>query len=143
MRQHPVTGYEMLRHTPALGQACLEVVLHHHEHWNGGGYPHGLKGEAIPLLARVFAVVDAFDALTSARPYKQPWPEDRALEELRVMAGRVLDPTLVEVFVALRAEGPPPSRPPTCSLPRRRRPRPTGRPERMSLPGRAADPHVT
>ncbi len=108
MRQHPVTGYEMLRHTPALGQACLEVVLHHHEHWNGGGYPHGLKGEAIPLLARVFAVVDAFDALTSARPYKQPWPEDRALEELRVMAGRVLDPTLVEVFVALRAEGPPP-----------------------------------
>ncbi|MDR6217910.1 HD domain-containing phosphohydrolase [Deinococcus soli (ex Cha et al. 2016)] len=121
MRQHPVTGYEMLRHTPALGQACLEVVLHHHEHWNGGGYPHGLKGEAIPLLARVFAVVDAFDALTSARPYKQPWPEDRALAELRAMAGRVLDPALVEVFVALRGEGapvttadllaPPPGRP--------------------------------
>lgn len=107
MRQHPVTGYGMLRHTPTLGQACLVVVLHHHEHWNGGGYPHGLNGEAIPLLARVFAVVDAFDALTSARPYKQPWPEDRALDELRVMAGRVLDPTLVEVFVALR-EGPPP-----------------------------------
>ncbi|NTX98943.1 PAS domain S-box protein [Deinococcus sp. JMULE3] len=104
MRQHPVTGYEMLRHTPALGEACLQIVLHHHEHWNGGGYPHGLSGEAIPLLARVFAVVDAFDALTSARPYKQPWPEDRALAELRSMAGRVLDPTLVDTFIGMREE---------------------------------------
>ncbi|GGR93077.1 PAS domain S-box protein [Deinococcus sedimenti] len=111
MRQHPVTGYEMLRHTPALGQACLDIVLHHHEHWNGGGYPHGLAGEAIPLLARVFAVVDTFDALTSARPYKNPWPEDEATGELRRMAGHVLDPGLVAAFIELRREqtepGPP------------------------------------
>ncbi|GAA5448510.1 HD domain-containing phosphohydrolase [Deinococcus depolymerans] len=102
IRRHPVTGYEMLRHTPALGAACLEVVLHHHEHWNGNGYPHGLAGARIPLLARVFAVVDTFDALTSARPYKAAWPEDQALAELEGMAGRVLDPQLVAAFVQLR-----------------------------------------
>ena len=104
IRQHPVVGYEMLRHTPALGPASLEVVLRHHEHWNGGGYPGGLAGTDIPLLARVFAVVDTFDALTSARPYKRAWTEADALAELARMAGGVLDPHLVEVFTAWRAE---------------------------------------
>lgn len=110
IRTHPRIGWEMLQSLPALSPATLEVVLHHHEHWNGDGYPDGLSGQDIPLLARIFAVVDTFDALTSARPYKAAWAEADALAELEVMAGRVLDPALVQAFVALRhAASPPPA----------------------------------
>jgi PAS domain S-box-containing protein len=101
IRQHPLTGYRLLEPLPSLSRETLGVVLHHHEHWDGGGYPEGLAGESIPLLARVFAVVDTFDALTSQRPYKSAWTVSDALVELHRMAGRVLDPRIVTLFVAL------------------------------------------
>ena len=105
IRRHPVTGYEMLKHIPALSQGTLEVVLRHHEHWNGGGYPDGLAGESIPRLARIFAVVDTFDALTSERPYKRAWSVQEALDELQRMSGKVLDPQIVPVFIQLKQPG--------------------------------------
>jgi HD-GYP domain-containing protein (c-di-GMP phosphodiesterase class II) len=88
---------------PFLSQAALEVVLYHHEHWDGTGYPRGLKGEEIPLHVRVFAVADVWDALVSPRPYKPAYDPKRAEKELRAMAGKKLDPRLVQLFLTLRA----------------------------------------
>ncbi|WP_155983234.1 HD-GYP domain-containing protein [Thermus sp. CCB_US3_UF1] len=104
VKTHPEAGHEVLSRIPFLPQTALEVVLHHHEHWDGTGYPLGLKGEAIPLAARVFAVVDVWDALRSARPYKPAYPEEEAMAELLAMAGRKLDPRLVELFLLLVRE---------------------------------------
>ncbi|MDS5711311.1 HD domain-containing phosphohydrolase, partial [Streptococcus pneumoniae] len=78
---HVEIGYEMLRQVSFLPSETLEVVRYHHEAWDGSGYPYGLRGEAIPLLARIFAVVDIFDALSSERSYKKPWPLEAVLEE--------------------------------------------------------------
>ena len=105
MRSHPVLAVEMLEPLGFLPKITLNVVRHHHERWDGSGYPDGLAGEAIPLEARIFAVADVFDALVSPRPYKEAWPLERAAEELKREAGRVLDPRVVEAFLkALRAE---------------------------------------
>lgn len=86
MRRHPVTGERICKPLRSL-QRVLPIIRHHHEHWNGEGYPDGLAGERIPLLARVLQVVDAYDALTTHRPYKPAWPHARAqavlLEEAR------------------------------------------------------------
>jgi HD-GYP domain-containing protein (c-di-GMP phosphodiesterase class II) len=76
-------------------------VLYHHEKYDGTGYPHGLKGEAIPLLARIFAVADVYDALTSVRPYKVAWSHAKAMAEVRTMAGSHFDPEVVAVFETL------------------------------------------
>jgi hypothetical protein len=104
---HPEMGYEVLSRIPFLPKTALEVVLHHHEHWDGTGYPKGLKGEEIPLVARVFAVADVWDALLSRRAYKPALAEDAARMELLAMAGRKLDPGLVELFLEqLEAVGP-------------------------------------
>ena len=104
---HPEMGYEVLSRIPFLPKTALEVVLHHHEHWDGTGYPKGLKGEEIPLVARVFAVADVWDALLSRRAYKPAFAEDAARMELLAMAGRKLDPGLVELFLEqLEAVGP-------------------------------------
>lgn len=72
----------------------------HHERWDGSGYPQGLRGEAIPLAARVFSVVDVWDALCSQRVYKPAWPEPEVVAYLREVAGKQLDPRLVELFLA-------------------------------------------
>ncbi|MGH2469824.1 MAG: HD-GYP domain-containing protein, partial [Chloroflexota bacterium] len=77
----------------------LDVVLHHHERWDGHGYPQGLVGDGIPLVARIVAVVDAFDAMTSDRPYRQGLPREVALGEIRKGQGAQFDPDLAEAFL--------------------------------------------
>lgn len=107
MQQHTVRGVELLERVMANHgleylpdvQMLKNMVLHHHEKMDGSGYPHGLRGEAIPIEARIVAVADVFDALTSERPYKKPWPVDLALQELQRMAGSHLDPDCVEALV--------------------------------------------
>nr|WP_246351671.1 HD-GYP domain-containing protein [Deinobacterium chartae] len=99
MQMHVTLGFERARCIPSLPPEALDVILYHHERWDGSGYPSGLFGEDIPLLARVFSVVDVFDALTSSRPYKEAWSVEAALEELGAQAGRQFDPCVVEVFV--------------------------------------------
>lgn len=95
MRQHPVVGGRMLEGIPYLAPA-VPVVLYHHERWDGSGYPEGLKGEAIPPEARLLAVVDTFDAMTSDRPYHPAYPAEVAVEEILRQAGRQFDPQMVE-----------------------------------------------
>ena len=98
MRQHPVYAYEMLKPIDYLKPA-LAIPHYHHERWNGSGYPEGLKGEAIPLEARIFAVVDAFDALTSDRPYRGAWSVEETEKYLKKQAGKEFDPAVVRKFL--------------------------------------------
>ena len=95
--RHPVIGYEILRHVDFLGDAKL-VVRHHHERWDGRGYPDGLEGDAIPLAARVFALADALDAMTSDRPYRPACGWDEAREEICAQSGGQFDPQVVAAF---------------------------------------------
>jgi putative nucleotidyltransferase with HDIG domain len=120
MRQHPVHAHEMLSPIAFLRPA-LEIPYAHHEKWDGTGYPRGLKGEEIPLAARVFAVVDTWDALRSDRPYRPAWPDDRVLGYLNERAGRDFDPRAVAAFlkIAPRPEaGTTPPREPVARSPR-------------------------
>jgi putative nucleotidyltransferase with HDIG domain len=98
MRQHPKLGYELLQRVDFLREAG-DIPHAHHERWDGGGYPQGLRGEEIPLAARIFSVVDVWDALISARVYKPAWPESEVLDYLRRVAGSQLDPDLVALFL--------------------------------------------
>lgn len=100
VRLHPSIGAEMLR-AYDLDLAGLEAIRHHHEHWDGSGYPAGLRGEAIPLLARILAVADVYDALTSDRAYRPAHRHEEALRLMEEMAGRELDPDLVGLFLGL------------------------------------------
>ncbi|MFC4424986.1 PAS domain S-box protein [Deinococcus navajonensis] len=102
IKRHPTIGFEMLHHIPSLPPVTLEVVLYHQERWNGSGYPRGLAGADIPLAARVFAVVDVYDALTSERPYKKAWTHAQAAEQLRKEAGVLLDARVVQAFLVLQ-----------------------------------------
>lgn len=98
MRRHPRHGYHLVRDLVFLGPA-LDVVLSHHERWDGDGYPNGLSGESIPLAARIFAVADTYDAITSDRPYRPARGHRQAVAELRRVAGTQLDPRLVDAFL--------------------------------------------
>lgn len=106
MSLHPVIGAQVLRRCEApmaargrqVFQLGIEIAESHHERWDGGGYPHGLGGAAIPLSARIVALADVFDALTSRRPYKEAWPVDRALDTIRAESGRQFDPAVVAAF---------------------------------------------
>jgi HD-GYP domain-containing protein (c-di-GMP phosphodiesterase class II) len=98
IQRHPLLGGAILSQIESIGYS-RDWVLHHHERWDGQGYPHQLAGEAIPLAARIIAVVDAYDAMTSDRPYRQAMPHEAAMEEIRAMAGSQFDPTVVEAFV--------------------------------------------
>lgn len=100
MRQHPQFAYDMLSPIEFLRPA-LDIPYCHHEQWDGQGYPRGLKGEEIPLAARLFAVVDNWDALTSDRPYRPAWSKEQARQYLREQAGKKFDPRIVEVFLRL------------------------------------------
>ena len=100
MQQHAVYGYNVLAPIINLRQT-LDITLYHHERWDGSGYPYGLKGEQIPLAARLFAVVDVFDALTSDRPYRPAWSNSQAIEYLREQAGTQFDPTVVQTFLEI------------------------------------------
>jgi len=101
IRQHPIWGEQLLMGDDGFALA-RRIARWHHENWDGSGYPDGLRGEAIPVPARIVRVVDVFDALRSERPYKPAWPLERSLEELRRMRGTGLDPDLVDLFVRLR-----------------------------------------
>jgi HD-GYP domain-containing protein (c-di-GMP phosphodiesterase class II) len=100
MHQHPSAAYEMLAPI-ALLQTAVDIPYCHHERWDGGGYPRGLRGEEIPLAARIFSVVDVWDALRSDRPYRPGWPEERVRDYIGKRAGADFDPRVVEAFLHL------------------------------------------
>jgi diguanylate cyclase (GGDEF)-like protein len=105
--EHPRIGQVILEQASSLREA-VPVVLHHHEHFNGSGYPHGLRGKEIPLGARIVAVADAYHAMVQDRPYNTARDHQEALHELRVNAGTQFDPEIVNLFCQLFAEGVPP-----------------------------------
>ncbi|MEK7784909.1 MAG: HD domain-containing phosphohydrolase, partial [Chloroflexota bacterium] len=100
MRQHPQFAYNMLFPIAFL-RSALDIPYCHHEKWDGTGYPRGLKGETIPLPARIFAVVDIWDALCSNRPYRPAWPRHEVREHISALAGTHFDSRVVEVFLRL------------------------------------------
>jgi len=102
MRRHPQFAFEMLSPIHYLGPA-LDIPYCHHEKWDGTGYPRGLKGEQIPLSARLFAVVDVWDALTSDRPYRPAWTHERTLDHIREQSGKHFDPAVVSAFLQMQA----------------------------------------
>lgn len=105
MKTHSRIGFGILSKSRApVFQLAAEIALRHHEHWDGGGYPDGLVGQAIPESARIVAVADVFDALTMKRPYKDAWPIERAVETINAMAGSHLDITVVAHFMDVLPE---------------------------------------
>lgn len=103
MRLHPIYGYDWLQQIEYLHPA-LAIPRSHHERWDGGGYPDRLSGESIPLEARIFAPVDVWDALSSNRPYRRSWPDDKIREHIRSLAGSHFEPAIVDVFLSLPPE---------------------------------------
>ena len=103
MRQHPVYAFNLLSPISYL-RGALDIPYCHHEHWDGSGYPRGLRAEQIPLSARIFSVVDIWDALLSDRPYRKAWPRDKVVEYLKDIAGAHLDPKVVQEFLKMIAE---------------------------------------
>jgi HD-GYP domain-containing protein (c-di-GMP phosphodiesterase class II) len=104
MRQHPTYAYKMLSGVPFLKPA-LDIPYCHHENWDGSGYPRGLKGEEIPLGARIFSLVDVWDALLSDRPYRLAWTPTAARKYIRQQGGTRFDPSLVPIFLSLLEAG--------------------------------------
>jgi len=104
MRTHPQKAYEILSHIDYLTPA-LDIPYCHHEKWDGTGYPRKLKGEEIPLSARLFAIVDVFDALTSNRPYRKAWKKEKALAYIQEQSGKHFFPDAVEAFIELLRDG--------------------------------------
>jgi HD-GYP domain-containing protein (c-di-GMP phosphodiesterase class II) len=113
-RLTPDERVQIQRHTAAgaclvepirSARRALPYVLYHHERWDGGGYPEGMRGGEIPLEARVLAVADAFDAMTSPRPYRRPFTTERALEEIERCSGTQFDPAVAEAFLAIWSRG--------------------------------------
>lgn len=104
IRQHPEYGARIIgpmRFAPEVGP----IILHHHERWDGSGYPHGLRGEDIPIGARIVAIVDAYDAMMTDRPYRRSLGIDETLRRMRAGSGREWDPSLLELFLRLVEEG--------------------------------------
>ena len=98
MKKHPRFAYELLSPVRYL-RLALDIPYCHHEKWDGTGYPRGLKGTQIPLVARIFAVVDVWDALKSDRPYRAGWEEEKILEHIRALSGTHFDPQVVDAFM--------------------------------------------
>jgi len=97
MRKHPAVGARMIANVPYLS-ACAPIIRHHHENWDGSGYPDGLKGEAIPLEAQLLAVVDSFDAMTTDRSYRKRLPPQQAYDEICQLSGKQFSPLMVDAF---------------------------------------------
>jgi putative nucleotidyltransferase with HDIG domain/PAS domain S-box-containing protein len=104
VEQHPIYSYELLSKIPFLEKA-LDIPYCHHEHWDGDGYPRGLKGYEIPLAARIFSVIDVWDAVQSERPYNHAWPKEKAIQHLKDESGKYFDPECVSVFLELVEQG--------------------------------------
>jgi HD-GYP domain-containing protein (c-di-GMP phosphodiesterase class II) len=102
--RHPITAYELLKPIAYL-EPALDIPYCHHEKWDGSGYPRGLKGEQIPLSARIFAVVDVWDALSSDRPYRNAWSRERVAEYLLNESGKHFDGRVVDVFLKMLEKG--------------------------------------
>ncbi|HUW66219.1 MAG TPA: HD-GYP domain-containing protein, partial [Spirochaetia bacterium] len=102
MRRHTQIGHRIAQSTPDLAPVA-DMIVKHHEWWNGQGYPFGLKGEEIPLEARIIAIIDAYDAMTSDRPYRKAVGPAEAEAELRRCAGTQFDPVLVDAFIGVVA----------------------------------------
>jgi len=100
MKEHSYIGYRMAKQIPDFAPIAREI-LYHHEHWDGSGYPEGLKGEEIPLLSRIISIVDAYDVMQSRRPYKVPITKVKALKEIKRYAGTQFDPQLVKIFLKI------------------------------------------
>ncbi len=103
MKRHPEVGYRIAQTTPELA-AIADLILSHHEHWDGQGYPRGLKGEDIPLVCRILTVADAFDAMTNDRAYRKAMSKSQAIEELKKNTGKQFDPTIVGLFLKTMPE---------------------------------------
>ncbi|NTU54876.1 MAG: GAF domain-containing protein [Anaerolineales bacterium] len=103
MRKHPQYAFDLLAPIPYLRPA-LDIPYCHHEHWDGSGYPRGLKGEQIPLAARIFSIIDIWDALLSDRPYRDAWPEEKVIAYLKEISGKILDPKVVDAFLQMTSE---------------------------------------
>jgi HD-GYP domain-containing protein (c-di-GMP phosphodiesterase class II) len=101
MRYHPILGEKIVAGIPYLNGVARQVVAAHHERWDGGGYPRGLAGPRIPLSARIFAVADAFDAMTNDRPYRKALTFQISVSEIVQGSGTQFDPALVDAFVEL------------------------------------------
>ncbi|MBX6351769.1 MAG: HD-GYP domain-containing protein [Thermoflavifilum sp.] len=101
VQRHTVYGYEIARRLAYVDDPALSVIRHHHERWDGAGYPDGIAGDSIPLLARMFAIIDVYDALTHARPYKRAWPVAEARAYLASARGTQFDPELTDLYLAL------------------------------------------
>ena len=106
MRRHPQMAFDLLWGIEHLRPA-LDIPLYHHEKWDGSGYPRGLAGEGIPMAARIFGIVDVWDALTNDRPYRKAWPREKALEHIRGQAGSHFDPRVVDAFLGIASEAAP------------------------------------
>ena len=104
MRRHPQYAFDLLSPIPYLRPA-LDIPYCHHEHWDGSGYPRGLKGEQIPLAARIFSIIDIWDALLSDRPYRNAWPEGKVIAYIKEISGTILDPNVVAAFLKMHDEG--------------------------------------
>jgi len=104
MLRHPVEGVAILREMPFY-EVAREIAGGHHEKWDGSGYPYGRQGEAIPQSARIVAVADVFDALVAPRPYKEAWPPEEAVKELKLLRGQSLDEQVVDAFLDLYRDG--------------------------------------
>ena len=100
MQEHPQLAYDMLSSIPYL-KSALDIPYYHHEKWDGTGYPHGLKGEDIPLPARIFSVVDVWDAVIYDRPYREAWDRETAIEYIKAQSGKHFDPVVVEKFLEM------------------------------------------
>ena len=105
IQTHSRIGYNILTKSSApIFQMAAEIALHHHEKWDGSGYPDGLAGESIPESARIVAIVDVFDALSMKRPYKEAWPLDRVMLFLNNEAGTHFDPRLIKIFISIQSQ---------------------------------------
>ncbi|MGZ8158800.1 MAG: HD domain-containing phosphohydrolase [Methylobacter sp.] len=104
MREHPLAGVRILGNNPFY-ETAREISAGHHENYDGSGYPHGLSGDDIPLSARIVKLADVFDALTTKRPYKEPWPMETAITHIESLAGVMFDPAMVEELKKLFTDG--------------------------------------
>lgn len=103
MKTHTIVGEKILSHTASY-QTARAIARNHHEHWDGSGYPDGLKGKAIPVPVRIVTVADVFDGLIHTRPYKDAWPVEKALAEMKQLSGKVFDPEILQVFLKMQEE---------------------------------------